>query len=199
MTRQEAYRLLNIPENSNAEQIKQAYKKQAKKYHPDLYQGDKKFAEDKMKQINEAFELLCKPHTSTTNTSSNSGTSYDYSSKEEAQRRAEAQRKYEEEMQKIREEAERIQKELEEQIKLREKFLKLCKPILIVLPLILEFYLIQLLILAINSIQLSFIEANWFFFAFWILLGILAVILNVGVPAVLIWLFKKAEIFKHKK
>ena len=102
-------------------------------------------------------------------------------------------------MQKIREEAERIQKELEEQIKLREKFLKLSKPILIGLSFLLEFYLIKLLILAINSIQLSFSEANWFFLAFWILLGILAVIFNVGVPAGLIWLFKKARIFKRKK
>ena len=30
----------------------------AKKYHPDIYHGDKKFAEEKMKQINEAYSVL---------------------------------------------------------------------------------------------------------------------------------------------
>ena len=210
MTRQEAYKILNIPETSNADEIKQAYKKQAKKYHPDLYQGDKKFAEEKMKQINEAYELLNTPNTSTTNTSSsnNSKTSYDYYSsqaEQEARRRAEeAQRRYEEEMlQKLREENERIAKKLEEQIKQSElaakKMRKIAQPILISLFFVLEVYLIKLLTLAINSIQLYFSQTNWFFFGFWILLGILAVIFNIGIPIGFIWLVKKAKIFKRTK
>jgi uncharacterized membrane protein len=204
MSYNEAYKLLEISQTANSTQIKQAYKKQAKKYHPDLYQGDKKFAEEKMKQINEAYELLCKPHTSPISTSNNPKTSYDYYSeqaKQDAQKRAEAKRKYEE--QKIREEAEKIFKQYEEYLNQRElaakKILKLLKPILVVLFFILEFYLIKLLVLAINYIPLSFSEANWFFFAFWLLLGILAVILNIGVPVSLIWLFKKAKIFERKK
>ena len=38
-----------------------AYKALAKKYHPDVYQGDKAFAENKMKQINEAYHILSSP------------------------------------------------------------------------------------------------------------------------------------------
>ena len=38
MTRQEAFQILGINGTTNAEEIKKAYKKQAKNYHPDIYQ-----------------------------------------------------------------------------------------------------------------------------------------------------------------
>lgn len=205
MTVNQAYQLLDIPFNSSVEIIKEAYRKQAKKYHPDLYQGDKKFAVEKMKQINEAYDLLSKPHASTPNTSSsnNSTTSYDYHSEQEAQRRAEAQRKYKEDMQKKREEYERIAKEFEEYQKQKDLEAKrkrqIAQPFLIVLFFMLEVYLVKLFILAINSIKLYFWEANWVFFVCWIIMGILATALNIGIPVVMIWLFKKTQIFKRKK
>ena len=52
------YELLEISENASAEVIKVAYKALAKKYHPDVLVGDSKVAEEKMKQINAAFDVL---------------------------------------------------------------------------------------------------------------------------------------------
>ncbi len=57
------YKVLEL-ENSKVsiEQIKSAYRKQAKKYHPDLNVGDK-LAEEKIKDINEAYRVLSEPAT----------------------------------------------------------------------------------------------------------------------------------------
>ncbi len=48
------FSVLGIPSSSTEEEIKSAYRKLAKKYHPDLNPGDKS-AEEKMRQINEAY------------------------------------------------------------------------------------------------------------------------------------------------
>ncbi len=57
------YKILEL-ENSkvNIEQIKSAYRKQAKKYHPDVNIGNK-LAEEKIKDINEAYRTLSNPST----------------------------------------------------------------------------------------------------------------------------------------
>lgn len=53
------YELLEVSEKASPEVIDKAYRVLAKKYHPDLQQqSDKKQAEGKMKQINEAYEVL---------------------------------------------------------------------------------------------------------------------------------------------
>lgn len=52
------YDILEISENASDEVVRMAYKALAKKYHPDVFKGDPKEAEEKMKQINEAFEIL---------------------------------------------------------------------------------------------------------------------------------------------
>jgi len=53
------YSILGISENANKEDIKKAYKKLAKKYHPDTKpEEEKKEAEEKFKEINEAFSVL---------------------------------------------------------------------------------------------------------------------------------------------
>ena len=52
------YQILQIPTNASKQQIKNSYKKLVKQYHPDLYVGDKNFAEQKIIQINEAYEVL---------------------------------------------------------------------------------------------------------------------------------------------
>ncbi|MBR2897465.1 MAG: DnaJ domain-containing protein [Oscillospiraceae bacterium] len=52
------YEILEISENASEEVIKMAYKALAKKYHPDVFQGDRNEAEEKMKQINVAYSIL---------------------------------------------------------------------------------------------------------------------------------------------
>lgn len=53
------YEILEVSEKASKEVIDKAYHVLAKKYHPDLQKdGEKKKAEDKMKQINEAYEIL---------------------------------------------------------------------------------------------------------------------------------------------
>ena len=53
------YEILEVSEKASKEVIDKAYHVLAKKYHPDLQKDDeKKKAEDKMKQINEAYEIL---------------------------------------------------------------------------------------------------------------------------------------------
>ena len=52
------YELLEISPAASIEIIRNAYKTLAKKYHPDTYQGDTSFAEEKMKLLNEAISVL---------------------------------------------------------------------------------------------------------------------------------------------
>ena len=54
------YQILGISKDASAEDIKKAYRKLARKYHPDLNPGDKE-AETKFKEINEAQEVLSDP------------------------------------------------------------------------------------------------------------------------------------------
>ena len=54
------YKILDIPETATDEEVKSAYRKLAKKYHPDKYVDSplKDVADEKMKEINEAYEIL---------------------------------------------------------------------------------------------------------------------------------------------
>ncbi|RVU54360.1 DnaJ C-terminal domain-containing protein [Anaerosphaera multitolerans] len=54
------YEILGVSKDASAKEIKSAYKKLAKKYHPDLNKGDEK-KEEKFKEINEAYEVLSDP------------------------------------------------------------------------------------------------------------------------------------------
>lgn len=51
------YEVLEIKKDVTQDQVKKAYRKLAKAYHPDANPGDKK-AEEKFKEINEAYEVL---------------------------------------------------------------------------------------------------------------------------------------------
>lgn len=54
---QDFYELLGVDRNAKTEDISKAYKKLARKYHPDLNPGNKE-AEEKFKKINAAYEVL---------------------------------------------------------------------------------------------------------------------------------------------
>lgn len=51
------YEVLGVSKGASADEIKKAYRKEAKKYHPDLHPGDKE-CEAKFKEVNEAYEVL---------------------------------------------------------------------------------------------------------------------------------------------
>lgn len=53
------YEVLGIPKTATDKEIKAAYRKLARKYHPDVQKtNEKKAAEEKFKEINEAYEVL---------------------------------------------------------------------------------------------------------------------------------------------
>ncbi len=54
------YKILGVDRNATTEEIKAAYRKLARKYHPDVNPGDKE-AEKKFKEINEAYQVLSDP------------------------------------------------------------------------------------------------------------------------------------------
>ncbi|MFZ5876010.1 MAG: DnaJ C-terminal domain-containing protein [Nitrospirota bacterium] len=51
------YHVLGVDRSASGDAIKSAFRKLARKYHPDVNPGDKK-AEDRFKEINEAYEVL---------------------------------------------------------------------------------------------------------------------------------------------
>jgi len=55
------YQILGVPGNATQAQIKKAYRKLAMQYHPDRNPGKEKWANEKFKEINEAFGVLGDP------------------------------------------------------------------------------------------------------------------------------------------
>lgn len=55
------YDELEVTNNASTAVIKAAYKAQVKHYHPDVFKGDKLFATNKIKKLNEAHEVLSNP------------------------------------------------------------------------------------------------------------------------------------------
>ena len=61
MAENDYYQILGVSRDATADEIKKAYRKLAMKYHPDKAKGDKKQAEEKFKQISEAYAVLSNP------------------------------------------------------------------------------------------------------------------------------------------
>jgi len=55
------YQILGVPRGATEEEIKKAYRKLAMQYHPDRNPGKEKWANEKFKEINEAFSALGDP------------------------------------------------------------------------------------------------------------------------------------------
>jgi molecular chaperone DnaJ len=57
-TKRDYYEILGVARNATEEEIKQAYRRLAKQYHPDMNPNNRKEAEEKFKELSEAYEVL---------------------------------------------------------------------------------------------------------------------------------------------
>ena len=60
MAKEDFYKILGVKRDAKPEEIKKAYRRLARKYHPDVNPGDKS-AEERFKQMSEAFDILSDP------------------------------------------------------------------------------------------------------------------------------------------
>ena len=69
------YSVLGVSRNATDDEIKDAYRELARKYHPDNYAGNplSDLAQEKMKEINEAYDAIISERRSEGYNGSNSG------------------------------------------------------------------------------------------------------------------------------
>jgi molecular chaperone DnaJ len=61
MAKRDYYEVLGVARTATPEEIKSAYRKLARQYHPDVAKTDPKAAEEKFKEVSEAYEVLADP------------------------------------------------------------------------------------------------------------------------------------------
>jgi molecular chaperone DnaJ len=61
MAKRDYYEVLGVPKTASADDIKQAYRRLARQYHPDVAKENPKAAEEKFKEFSEAYEVLADP------------------------------------------------------------------------------------------------------------------------------------------
>ncbi|MCX8062059.1 MAG: DnaJ domain-containing protein, partial [Anaerolineales bacterium] len=59
MAQRDYYEILGVPRNASAEDLKAAFRRLARQYHPDVNKSPD--AEEKFKEINEAYAVLSDP------------------------------------------------------------------------------------------------------------------------------------------
>ena len=72
------YAVLGVPKTASLDEVKKAYRELAKKYHPDNYINNPlaDLAEEKMKEINEAYDAIVNSHTSSSYSSGGASGAY---------------------------------------------------------------------------------------------------------------------------
>jgi molecular chaperone DnaJ len=58
MAKRDYYEVLGVPRTATADEVKSAYRKLARQYHPDVNAANPKAAEEKFKDVSEAYEVL---------------------------------------------------------------------------------------------------------------------------------------------
>jgi len=61
VTKRDYYEILGVSRDASPEEIKRAYRRKAKEFHPDRNPGDRKRAEEAFKEATEAYEVLSDP------------------------------------------------------------------------------------------------------------------------------------------
>ncbi|MGD0587411.1 MAG: molecular chaperone DnaJ [Thermoplasmata archaeon] len=61
MAKRDYYEVLGVPKTASPDDIKAAYRRLARQYHPDVAKDDPKAAEEKFKEFSEAYEVLADP------------------------------------------------------------------------------------------------------------------------------------------
>ena len=61
MAKRDYYEVLGVPKTASEDEIKQAYRRLARQYHPDVAKENPKVAEEKFKEFSEAYEVLADP------------------------------------------------------------------------------------------------------------------------------------------
>ncbi len=61
MPKRDYYEVLGVPKGASTDEVKSAYRKLARQYHPDVTKENPKVAEEKFKELSEAYEVLVDP------------------------------------------------------------------------------------------------------------------------------------------